>query len=639
MNPNRLWLFFDVRSQRVPRAQPLLTRLVVCPPRVPAVSAAYKDAAQVAHDVRRRRAPPERLRARRTRLHARQVACPGAQDYMSRLRLPLADALRAQVIDANDAPLAVRKMRPSKGRTRHLCVRLVAAGDEQYVPPAVSLLVCSIVLSKWCLPEALTKLLKEDVEAFIDDVRCLRPGRRAPMLSAMQDIRTADTVYTAYKAVFDALNWVAPTLPGAKAQNATQDAETQDSQRDELQSEQNTQPPLPIHPTSPLLLRSSLAPPLSVVHPGVRLVEEAPEPATRDGPLDNDVEDDQSHLPVSPSTIVSLNGSPKRAGLAGAVGEGETEDTGPSGLRYARRRPSDAVNDHDEEVQFISVSSGFDASTSAETVVKVEDDEGAYMIPPGDRLTPGLPLGELDHDVPAEESEVDTPSDIRDIGPTAARKSAKDGEVEAEGNGSLPPCPFGIMLTNCLSQMARPTGRQILYANGSSPSRRSSTGMRPTMRYRVFLSRMRRYMLISPICRSSFPRRTTSSPSSRTASSPPRSSSSVPPVLRQLALTHTPSYRQMSSIHVLLKRLWVDGDRLLGDFANSYALRTRAMKLSKALTSRGLLVNDWKIVTLDDVEVDVRSSPASQDGKQSPFAQHVTQVRTSEFTSTLDFRR
>jgi hypothetical protein len=92
----------------------------------------------------------------------------------------------------------------------------------------------------------------------------------------------------------------------------------------------------------------------------------------------------------------------------------------------------------------------------------------------------------------------------------------------------------------------------------------------------------------------------------------------------------------MSSIHVLLKRLWVDGDHLLGDFANSYALRTRAMKLSKALTSRGLLVNNWEIVTLDEVEVDVRSS---QDGKQSPFAQHVTQVRTSEFTSMLNFRR
>jgi hypothetical protein len=163
--------------------------------------------------------------------------------------------------------------------------------------------------------------------------------------------------------------------------------------------------------------------------------------------------------------------------------------------------------------------------------------------------------------------------------------------------------------------------------------------MRPTMRYRVFLSRMRRYMLISPTCRSSFPRRRTSSPSSRRASSPPRSSWSVPPVLRRPALTYTRSYRQTSSIHVLLKRLWVDGDRLLGDFANSYALRTRAMKLSKALTMRGLLVNDWKIVTLDEVEVDVRSSPASLDGKQSPFAQHLTQVRTSEFISTLDFRR
>jgi hypothetical protein len=346
--------------------------------------------------------------------------------------------LCAQVIDAKDAPLAVRKMRPSKGRTRYLCVRLLAAEDEQYVAPALSRLVCSTVPSEWCLPEALTKLTKEDVEAFIDDVRWLRPDRGAPMLSVMQDMRTADPVYAAYKAVFDALNWVAPALPDAEVQSVTQDAETQESQRDELQSVQDTQPPLPINLTSPLPLRSSPAPPPPEAHPDGRLVEEAPVPATHDEPIDHDANDDQSRFLALPSTVVSLNGSPERAGLAGAVGEGETGDAWPSGLRHTHRSSSDAMDDHEDEVQFIGVSLGFRAAASAEMVVKVEDNENAYTIPPGDDLSPSLPLGELDHDMQAEESDVVTPSDLRDVEPTAVRASAKVGEIESERNGSLP---------------------------------------------------------------------------------------------------------------------------------------------------------------------------------------------------------
>jgi hypothetical protein len=59
--------------------------------------------------------------------------------------------------------------------------------------------------------------------------------------------------------------------------------------------------------------------------------------------------------------------------------------------------------------------------------------------------------------------------------------------------------------------------------------------------------------------------------------------------------THAFVLPQTSRIHEILKRMWLDGDCLLGDFADRYFLRARAMKLYKNWAARGLVATRWSV--------------------------------------------
>jgi hypothetical protein len=49
-------------------------------------------------------------------------------------------------------------------------------------------------------------------------------------------------------------------------------------------------------------------------------------------------------------------------------------------------------------------------------------------------------------------------------------------------------------------------------------------------------------------------------------------------------------------------RIWLDGDDLLGELADTHHLRARAMKLSTRWTARGLISKRWHAAIAEEVE-------------------------------------